>query len=114
MLQTCAFTCSTSPEKELSFRMVKVIQGEVNFRVQCHPRFDYARMRHTVERRDGALVFRPAENTLPAMVLRSTIPLEVEGDGVNQAFQLKAGETAAFVFGEDSEDAQVPVHSTVR
>jgi GH15 family glucan-1,4-alpha-glucosidase len=90
-------------------RMVKVIQGEVNFRVQCHPRFDYARMRHTIERRDNAVIFRPAGDVLPRMVLRSTIPLEVEGDGVNQGFHLKAGDTAVFVFGEDSEDAQGPV-----
>ncbi|MDT7812173.1 MAG: hypothetical protein QOJ42_2089 [Acidobacteriaceae bacterium] len=93
-------------------RMVKVIQGEVDFKVECHPRFDYARMRHTVERRENAVVFRPVGD-LPAMVLQSTVPLEVSGDGVKQGFHLAAGETAVFAFGEDGDDAKVPLNNEV-
>ena len=87
-------------------RMVRVIQGDVEFKVQCHPRFDYARMEHTVERREGAVVFRPAGDALPAMVLRATVPLIVEGDGVVQSFRLNTGETAMFVFGEDGDEVR--------
>jgi GH15 family glucan-1,4-alpha-glucosidase len=93
-------------------RMVKVIQGEVDFKIECHPRFDYARMRHAVERRDNAVVFRPV-GELPAMVLQSTVPLEVAGDGVKQGFRLRAGETAVFAFGEDGDDAKVPLSNEV-
>ncbi|MGI8771952.1 MAG: glycoside hydrolase family 15 protein [Acidobacteriaceae bacterium] len=87
-------------------RMVRVIQGDVEFKVQCHPCFDYARMEHTVERREGAVVFRPAGDALPAMVLRATVPLMVEGDAVVQSFRLNTGETAMFVFGEDGDEVR--------
>ncbi len=88
-------------------RMVRVIKGEIQFRVQCHPRYDYARASHTVEKRDNTVFFRPAEGTgQPTTVLQSTVPLEVEGDGVSTVFRLKECATALFVFGEDSGEAQ--------
>ena len=87
-------------------RSVSVIQGEVEFKVECHPRFDYARMRHTVEQQGNNVVFRPAEDSIPPMVLQGSIPLAVTGDGVIQTFRLKAGDVAVFVFGEDCDEAR--------
>jgi GH15 family glucan-1,4-alpha-glucosidase len=87
-------------------RNVRVIQGEIDFHLKCRPRFDYARMKHTVEKQEQCVIFRP-EGDQPTLVLQSTIPLLVEDDGdVVQSFHLKAGETATFVFGEDCEEAR--------
>ena len=89
-------------------RRVSVIQGEINFKLECHPRFDYARASHRTELDGPFVVFSP-ENGQAAFVLQSTIPLEVAGDGVVQRFHLKAGEVAWFVFTEDCEDARKPL-----
>ena len=83
-------------------RTVNVIQGDVTFTLQCHPRFDYARAKHKTECIDGYVVFTP-EGDHPTLLLRGSIPISIDEDGVVQKFRLKAGETATFVFGEDCE-----------
>lgn len=86
-------------------RKVAVINGEVEFNLQCRPRFDYARASHVTERDGNAVVFRPEEGH-PPFALQSTLQLEIDGDGVAQAFRLKAGEVAWFVFSEDCREAR--------
>ena len=39
--------------------VVSGVQGKINFKLECRPGFDYARRKHTVERRGDAVVFRP-------------------------------------------------------
>lgn len=85
-------------------RRVTVIQGEINFKLQCQPRFDYARASHTTERDGESVVFR--SDSQLSFVLRSTIPLEISEGGVGQTFRLKAGEVAWFVFTEDSPESR--------
>jgi GH15 family glucan-1,4-alpha-glucosidase len=87
-------------------RVVRVIQGQITFKLECWPRFDYARRKHTVEQRENAVVFRPEGDGFQAMVLQAQIPLEVKGDGVLMTFTLKAGETSYFVFSEDSAETE--------
>jgi GH15 family glucan-1,4-alpha-glucosidase len=89
-------------------RRVTVIQGEVDFKLQCHPRFDYARMPHRIERDGNAVIFLPDGNQ-PSLVLNGSLSMAVEGDGIVQSFRLKAGETAVFAFGEDSPAAHRPI-----
>jgi GH15 family glucan-1,4-alpha-glucosidase len=89
-------------------RLVTAIQGEVEFTLQCHPRFDYARVAHKTECLDGCVVFVPDGDHLP-LALRGSIPLSVEGDGAVQKFKLKAGETATFILGEDCKDLRDPI-----
>lgn len=96
----------------LIIRRVKVIQGEICFKLQCHPRFDYARMEHSIERTDDYVAFLPA-GTQPALVLQGSIPLTVEGNGVVQTFSLKVGETATFVLGEDCCGIRQPLDETL-
>jgi GH15 family glucan-1,4-alpha-glucosidase len=86
-------------------RRMTVIQGDVEFTLQCHPRFDYARASHRIERDDNAVIFLP-ECDQPPLVLNGSLSMAVEGDGVVQSFRLKAGEAAVFAFGEDSPEAR--------
>lgn len=89
-------------------RTVRVIQGEIDFKLQCHPRFDYARMEHTVTSQGNSITFTPAGDQ-PVLVLQASVPLSGDGSGVVHEFHLKAGESATFVFGENCAEAQAPL-----
>ena len=83
-------------------RRVKIIRGEVRFRLLCAPRFDYARAAHTAQRCDEGVRFASGDLTL---LLRSAVELEVKGDDAVAEFTLQAGETASFVLEEDTENS---------
>jgi GH15 family glucan-1,4-alpha-glucosidase len=77
-------------------RRVKVVRGEITFRMTCAPRFDYGRTKHTTEKKPKEVIFLPGHKNLPAVRLRSSLPLKVvQGDAVAE-FTLRAGETAFF------------------
>ena len=81
-------------------RKVAVIRGKVNFRMQCQPRFDYARSGHRIEMGRGFSAFTPDGGVCPPMALYSSVAMKQEFEGVTSHFTLQAGEEAAFVFGE--------------
>jgi GH15 family glucan-1,4-alpha-glucosidase len=90
-------------------RMVKLIQGQVTFKLECRPRFDYARRPHVAEQRDGSVVFRPKGEDILPMVLQASIPLSLKGDDVSASFALKAGEQAFFLFSEECPETDHPL-----
>jgi GH15 family glucan-1,4-alpha-glucosidase len=82
-------------------RRVKTIRGSVRFDINFEPRFDYARAEHTVEQRDGELMFASKGPDGTVLRLRTDVPLTVNDNGAATAtFELRAGETAAFVMEE--------------
>ncbi len=90
-------------------RSVHVIQGEICFKLECWPRFDYARRKHTVEQRGDAVMFCPEGEGILPMVLKSSIPLEIQGDGVLTTFTLKEGESRFLLFSEDCPEMDKPL-----
>ncbi|QHS51106.1 glycoside hydrolase family 15 protein [Edaphobacter sp. 12200R-103] len=86
-------------------RRVAVIHGDVEFNLQCRPRFDYGRVPHTAKH-DGNAVLFLHDDDQPPFVLQSTLKLQLDGDDVAQSFRLKAGDVAWFVFSEDAADAR--------
>jgi GH15 family glucan-1,4-alpha-glucosidase len=82
-------------------RTVAVIRGEVNFKMQCQPRFDYARCEHAlnVDVEERCAVFSPESGACPPMALYSTVALRQQSAEVTSEFTLRAGESATFVFG---------------
>jgi GH15 family glucan-1,4-alpha-glucosidase len=73
------------------------VRGEMRFRLDCQPRFDYARSRHdTALSADGA---RFSSDSL-SLALSAPVPLARSGDGAAAEFELRAGETATFVLEE--------------
>jgi GH15 family glucan-1,4-alpha-glucosidase len=90
-------------------RIVCVIQGEITFKLECCPRFDYARRKHTVERRGDAVIFRPQGTGILPMVLQASIPLEVKDDGVMTTFSMKEGDRLFFLFSEDCAETETPL-----
>src|SRR5262249_38286385 len=70
-------------------RRVKTVRGEIRYRMRCAPRFDYGRMKHTVERtRDGAL-FRTNGKGID-LRLRSSVPLAIDEGDATAEFTLRA------------------------
>jgi len=81
-------------------RRVKVVRGEAQFQMVCSPKFDYGRATHTIERKPREIIFIPDKKNLPALRLRSTVPLKVENGGAFAEFKLRAEQTASFVLEE--------------
>jgi len=80
-------------------RTVSVIRGEVRFRLECKPRFNYAMVGHSVQVQDRCAVFMPQDGGCPPMALYSTATLEQQSGDVTSQFVLRAGDRASFVFG---------------
>jgi GH15 family glucan-1,4-alpha-glucosidase len=88
-------------------RRVTVQRGSVTLRLHCQPAFDYARARHEL-RVDGGL----ARFTYPGGACALYSPIDLEGNdrgGVDATFELVAGQSATFVFG-DIDDADDGSH----
>lgn len=83
-----------SPWQHQLIRRVRVTQGSMEFRVRCHPAFNYARTPHrTVVTKQGAS-FHASELSLG---LAADIPLTMDDRGVSAVFTLEEEQTVAFV-----------------
>ncbi len=80
-------------------RTVAVIRGEVEFKVRCQPRFNYAMSGHSVNVQDRYAILSPASDTCPPLSLYSTVALRQQSQDVTAEFRLRAGEKATFIFG---------------
>ena len=103
-----------NPDHDQPSRIVRrlhVIQGEITFHLKCQPRFDYARMEHSAQRREHCILFQPSGDQ-PALTLQANVALTPTGNDVDQSFSLKVGETATFVFGPDCTEAQAAIDTT--
>ncbi len=89
-------------------RHLRVIKGRLSFEMRCAPRFNYARSGHELERDRMAVVFLPDCSDCPAMALRATFPLDVDGSDVKASFTLGAGERVTMTFGQVG-DAERPL-----
>lgn len=74
-------------------RMVRVVRGELKFRLECFPAFDYARRDHKVRLEPEGAVF---ETDDMALALHSHVSLGIRGSGIVSEFHLRAGESQYF------------------
>ena len=89
-------------------RTVSVIKGNINFKMHCRPRFNYASSAHRTEISDGCATFFPADDVCLPMALYSTVVLTEHSQDVISEFSLQAGATATFVFGGVRSEGQPP------
>src|SRR5215203_2255445 len=75
-------------------RRLLCVRGQVTFRVEVEPRFNYGRQEHRTRLRQWGAVF---ESPTLAVALDSPLPLERSKEGVRANFALKAGQSATFV-----------------
>ncbi len=81
----------------LLIRRVKVVRGEVTFRMECFPAFDYAREEHETEISDEGACFRSPQLSLG---LTASVPLKHQDSGIATEITLQEEQTAMFVLRE--------------
>jgi GH15 family glucan-1,4-alpha-glucosidase len=77
-------------------RRVQTVRGQLRYRMECRPAFDYGRATHTVETGSGGATFHSPDLSLG---LRTERELEARDGGVASDFDLGEGERAIFVLG---------------
>jgi GH15 family glucan-1,4-alpha-glucosidase len=82
-------------------RRVVCVRGEMRFRLELQPRFDYGRARHEVEQHPEGVVFRSPDLCL---ALQATTPIACDDKDVHSEFTLRAGETVTFVLEQVGRD----------
>jgi GH15 family glucan-1,4-alpha-glucosidase len=75
-------------------RRVLAVRGEMHFRLELEPRFDYGRAEHETSLLPGGALFRGPEESL---ALGTSQALAATRRGVTSEFVLQAGETSTFV-----------------
>src|SRR5919198_686740 len=88
-------------DRQRLIRRVVCVRGELEFRLECEPRFDYGRDHHHVVLTEEGALLRSPELSL---ALGAPTPLCSTGTGVEATFTLAAGETATFVLEATAED----------
>jgi GH15 family glucan-1,4-alpha-glucosidase len=100
------------PVRELAqskevIRTIACVRGSLTFTMECRPRFDYARARHTVKKNsDTEIVFNSEGTDGIALRLRATVPLDIAEDDVTATFTLNIGEKATFILEYLTQDAE--------
>jgi GH15 family glucan-1,4-alpha-glucosidase len=89
-------------------RRAVCVRGEISLRLECAPRFDYARAEHRAEPHDYGVLFRSADCCL---ALETTMPLELRDGDAHAEFRLSAGESATFILEYVSGEYRPHGHS---
>jgi GH15 family glucan-1,4-alpha-glucosidase len=88
----------SKPERATSdhriVRLVRVVRGEMEFLLECEPRFDYGRATHDTEATGRGVIFRSKDQGLS---LRGTVPLELVGADVRATWRGRSGEIGGVV-----------------
>lgn len=74
-------------------RRVSTVAGNVKFRLECFPAFNYGRDPHEIRTFPQGVVFASPSTTVG---LVSPLPLSIQGDGVVSEFSLARGKTTTF------------------
>jgi len=77
-------------------RRVQTVRGQLRYKLECRPAFDYGRSQHSVELGPLGATFRSPDLSL---ALRTSRELRSEAGGVTAEFVLAEGESAVFVLG---------------
>jgi GH15 family glucan-1,4-alpha-glucosidase len=94
---------ATRPNRIL--RSLRVVKGEIKFRLRCAPRFNYARSPHTIRIEGQEAVFRSEAPDVKALTLYASVPIGAENGDAAGEFTLHRGEKAIFTFGNaDNEE----------
>jgi len=94
-------------------RRAKTVRGEIHFAMRCDPRFDYARVTHTVEQRGDKEILFLGQSGARELVLRlrSSIPMQVSNAAAEAQFTLSADESAWFILEVVMTDEPSPCAS---
>jgi GH15 family glucan-1,4-alpha-glucosidase len=98
-------------------RRVTTIRGDVNYKMQCRPRFDYGRGSHTAEQvSETEIVFHPGAGSqgeknnraggdpLRQVRLRATVPMRIEDNDAVAECKVGATQSADFILETLKQD----------
>jgi GH15 family glucan-1,4-alpha-glucosidase len=89
-------------------RRAKCIRGDLDFRMICEPRFDYARAPHRVQKKNREVLFISQGPDRTVLRLRSEVPLRIINGSAVAEFKLRSGEKAAFILEDANRPGQSP------
>lgn len=95
-------------ERQQLIRRVKAIRSPIRFMMRCAPAFDYGRAEHSVRSEHHSIVFTPDKKNVPALRLRSTLPLLRRAGAAVAEFELKPDASAAFILEEADGSESIP------
>jgi GH15 family glucan-1,4-alpha-glucosidase len=81
-------------------RRAKTVRGDIPYRMEFNPRFNFGRSSHHVEQSKDHVLFTSKDPAGTVLRLRSSVPLRLENGAACAEFRLRAGETAAFILEE--------------
>ncbi|QJW89506.1 glycoside hydrolase family 15 protein [Spirosoma taeanense] len=84
-------------------RRVTTIRGKLTYRMECNPRFNYARSTHRVEQHDEAILFRSDGPDATVLRLVSNVPLTIQEGDAYAEFTLDSGQQADFTLELDTQ-----------
>jgi hypothetical protein len=87
-------------------RRIKVVRGEIHFRMVCAPKFDYGRISDAVTHRRDHFILTPAHRRHSALVLRCSVSARAREGVVTAEFKLRTGQTASFILEEADHEEQ--------
>lgn len=90
-----------APKEHEIIRVVKGIRGQVQFKLACHPAFDYGRADHEVYMDGRGAIFDSGDMKVS---LVSRFPLAQVNNGVEVVFTLNAEEEATFVLRQVEDE----------
>jgi GH15 family glucan-1,4-alpha-glucosidase len=88
-----------APLQRQIVRRVQTVRGNMEFRLECRPAFNYARDPHEIKISADGAGFHSPELSLG---LASSVPLRQDGNGAVAEFALQEGKCAVFVLREIS------------
>jgi GH15 family glucan-1,4-alpha-glucosidase len=88
-------------------RLVRAVRGELEFTLECEPRFDYGRVGHDVEVGERGAVFRSKGLSLS---LQGTIDVERRDEDVRATWTVRPGEIGGVVLESSADVGQRQLH----
>jgi GH15 family glucan-1,4-alpha-glucosidase len=82
-------------------RRVVAVRGDMRFRLDLEPRFNYGRDEHETHQYEHGIVFR---SPALCLALQATTPFACDRRGVHSEFSLRAGESVTFVLEQVDGD----------
>jgi GH15 family glucan-1,4-alpha-glucosidase len=85
-------------------RKIKTVRGNVRFRINCVPRFDYAAADHTAELKNNEIIFTSVNDGNVRLRLMADVPLAINGKDGYAEFTLNESQLAHIVLEAVNEN----------
>ena len=87
-------------DNRVVLRGIRVVRGELDFHIECRPRFDFGRRHHTASAADGGVVFEgdAVRASLTGLTADELAALDLSGGDVDATVTVAAGELRLLVF----------------